>query len=59
VLEDQVIRPQLDEPWMGDEGLARGRERANDELDFPPKAGTRRFSLSRQALSVEREDPQL
>jgi hypothetical protein len=59
VLEDEVIRPQLDEPWMGDERLARGLERANDEFDLPPKTGTRRFSLSRQALSVDRVDPQL
>jgi hypothetical protein len=45
VLQDQVRGPQFGEPRVLDERVVGFRERANDEIDLPPEADARGFSL--------------
>jgi hypothetical protein len=45
VLQDQILGPQLGEPWVLDERFVGRRERTNDEIDLPPEADARGFSL--------------
>jgi hypothetical protein len=45
MLQDQVLGPELGEPRMLDERVISDRERADDEIDLPPEAYARRFSL--------------
>jgi hypothetical protein len=45
VLQDQIFRPELGEPGVLDERVVGPRERADDEIDLPPEADARGFSL--------------
>jgi len=42
MLLEQVLRPKLGEPWVLDERVVRGCERANRDGDLPPEADARR-----------------
>jgi hypothetical protein len=45
VLQNQILGPELREPRLLDERVVGSRERANDEIDLPPEADARGFSL--------------
>jgi hypothetical protein len=41
VLEEEVLRPQLAQPWMLHERVVGAREGGDQQAELPPQAGAR------------------